>query len=229
MTMQLSPQLSPNRLAAPPPLELDLIDADRVTGWITGDRVGFLGFANEVEAAHAAWVAYRTLVRRLARTHNIRPIPIDTEPLAVRRRGDREQILASGHPIAALVRPGPGSPSGPDSFGFEIRIPHPVDEIRVRAMAYLMYITLHKSGIRWALWRPARKRAERPPVVQPPIDGRRNESTNESTTTANGGESDGIDRLRQRARRLLAPRQRRARRPSGGAGQGRRVRGLRER
>src|SRR5512132_1086655 len=152
------------RLALPPPLSLTLHDGDRTVGWVRGDAVGFHGFADATEAAHAAWVAYRALARRHARTHGTRPPPIDTEPLALHRRGDEESILASGRPIATLVRPDPDGSSGADSFGFEIRVPHPADELRVRALGHLMYRTLRKSGVRWAMWRPAVSTA--PPAAQ---------------------------------------------------------------
>jgi hypothetical protein len=150
----MTTQLAPDRLALPPPLDLDLVDAGRAAGWIADNAVGFRGFGDETEAAHAAWVAHRTVARRLARTHGTRPVPVDSEPLAIRRIERSEMILASGRPIAALVRPGPGSRSGVDSFGFELVIPAPTSELQVRAMAYLIYRTLRKSGIRWAMWRP---------------------------------------------------------------------------
>ena len=150
----MTTQLAPDRLALPPPLDLDLVDADRAAGWIADNAVGFRGFGDETEAAHAAWVAHRTVARRLARTHGTRPVPVDIEPLAIQRIERSEMILASGRPIAALVRPGPDGRSGVDSFGFELVIPTPTSELEVRAMAYLMYRTLRKSGIRWAMWRP---------------------------------------------------------------------------
>ena len=149
----MTTQLVPDRLALPPPLELDLVDAGRTTGWIANNAVGFRGFADETETAHAAWVAHRTIARRLARTHGMRPVPVDTEPLAIQRVEDKEMILASGRPIATLVRPGPDTRSGVDSFGFELLIPAPITELEARALAYLVYRTLRKSGIRWALWR----------------------------------------------------------------------------
>jgi hypothetical protein len=181
----MTTQLAPDRFDLPPPAEparaaplaltrdaltesevdidlhMDLADAGRDVGWITGRTVGFRGFADETEAAHAAWVAYRTLSRRLARTHGTRPLPIDTEPLAIQRRDDHVLILAAGRPIATLLRPGDESRSGPGSFGIEIRIPLPADALRVQALAYLMYRTLRKSGIRWALWRPGPAAADR--------------------------------------------------------------------
>ena len=160
----MTTQFAPDHLALAPPLELDLIDADRAVGWIADDVVGFRGFADEVEAAHAAWVAYRALARRLARTHGTRPVPIDSEPLALQRHGGQEVILASGRPIAVLVRPGVESASGVDSFGFEIRIPPPAGEFRVRVKANLMYRTLRKSGLRWALWRSVTGRTADSPI-----------------------------------------------------------------
>ena len=143
-TISMTTQLAPDRLALPPPLDLDLVDAGRTTGWIADNAVGFRGFGDETEATHAAWVAHRTLARRLARTHGIRPVPVDIEPLAIQRVEGKEMILASGRPVAALLRPGPDSRSGVDSFGFEFLIPTPITELEVRAMAYLINRTLRK-------------------------------------------------------------------------------------
>ena len=81
----MTTQLAPDRLALPPPLDLDLVDAGRAAGWIADNAVGFRGFGDETEAAHAAWVAHRTIARRLARTHGTRPVPVDIEPLAIQR------------------------------------------------------------------------------------------------------------------------------------------------
>jgi hypothetical protein len=203
----MTTQLSPDRVGLPPPHKMDLIDAHRVVGWIRGDAVGFRGFADEVEAAHAAWVAYRTLARRLARTHGTRPIPIDTEPLALQRRGDQEVILASNRHIAVLVRPGAESASGPDSFGFEIRVPPPADELRVRAMAHLMYRTLRRSGLRWGMWRPAAVRVDGAALARPGVD-RANDRANDSTV----GESGVAAHPRRRAWRAPALPWRRSRR-----------------
>jgi hypothetical protein len=132
---------------------MDLVDAGRKAGWITGNAVGFRGFGDETEAAHAAWIAHRTLTRRLARTHRVRPVPVATEPLTLREVESKEMILASGRPIATLIRPGSESQGDRDSFGFELSIPTPATELQVRALAYLIYRTLRKSGIRWAMWR----------------------------------------------------------------------------
>ena len=162
MTTQLVPDATkfiPGRLDVPPPLDLDLVDAGRTTGWIADNAIGFRGFRDETEAAHAALVAQRSLARRLARTHGARTVPVGIEPLAIQRVDGSEMILASGRPIAMLVRPGPDSRSGVDSFGFEIPMPTPVTELEARATAHLMYRTLRKSGIRWALWRPDAVRA----------------------------------------------------------------------
>ena len=148
-------QLMPDRLAQPPPLEMDLIDADRVVGWIVGDTVGFQGFGDETEAAHAAWVAHGTLARRLARGRGTPEVPVDTEWLALRRSsaGDAEVILASGRPIARLIRAGSDSRAG-DSFGFELTVPPPATELQF-GVAYLIYRALRQSGVRWGMWLPA--------------------------------------------------------------------------
>ena len=144
-------------LAQPPPLDMDLVDADRVVGWIVGSAIGFRGFTDETEAIHAAWVAHRALARRLARTHGMRLVPVDIEPLALARGddGETEVILASGRPIAKLVRSGSHNRAG-DSFGFELTVPSRLTEFELRGVAYFIYRTLRKSGVRWAIWRPDR-------------------------------------------------------------------------
>lgn len=153
MTMQQRHQA----FAQPPPFETDLVDADRVVGWINGNVIGFQGFGDETEATHAAWIAHRTLARRIARTHGMRLVPIDIEPLALRRSdGDtKDVILASNRPIATLVKPG-GQSKATDSYAFELAVPSPMTELELRGVAYLIYRTLRKSGVRWALWRTHR-------------------------------------------------------------------------
>ena len=81
----MTTQLVPDRLALPPPLDLDLVDAGRTIGWIADNAVGFRGFGDETEAVHAAWVAHRTIARKLARTHRVRPVPVDINPDADNR------------------------------------------------------------------------------------------------------------------------------------------------
>jgi hypothetical protein len=151
---------TPSHLPTPPPLALDLRHAGRPVGWVRGDTIGFRGFASNAEALHAAWVAYRALAQRLAKAGERRPIPVDTERLTLSRSGDVDLVVASGRPIATIVRPGPTSLSG-DSFGFELRVPAPTYESRMRGMAYLVYRTLRKSGVRWALWARDREKRER--------------------------------------------------------------------
>ena len=157
----MTAQLMHERLAQPPPFEVDLVDADRVVGWIVGATIGFRGFGDESEATRAAWVAHRTLSRRLARTHGTRLVPIDIEPLALEREpGQADVILAGNRPIARLIRPGSHSRAG-GSFGFELAVPPPTTEFQLRGMAYLISRTLRRRGVRWAIWRSDPPRAER--------------------------------------------------------------------
>src|SRR5688572_21925667 len=104
----MTAQLMRDVLAQPLSFEMDLMDADHVVGWISGDTIGFRGFGDEPEATHAAWIAHRTLARRFARTHGTSLVPVDIEPLALERgdAGGADVILASNRPIATLVRPG---------------------------------------------------------------------------------------------------------------------------
>jgi hypothetical protein len=160
---------STNLHALPPPGTIELTDGDRVVGWIVENRVGFGGFATEQEAAHAAWVAYRTMARRRAWENGSRPIPIDIEPLSIHRRAESDVVVASGRDVARLVRPDTNRPATPASFGFEITLPHASDELTLRASGYAMYRALRRSGIRWELWRKrsaAPVRAARPIVAR---------------------------------------------------------------
>jgi len=153
-----------SRMATPPPSPmLDLLVDDTVVGWIDGMSIGLRGFGDESEAVHAAWVAHRTLSRRFARESGRRPLPIDAESMSLGRSGDVELILAGGRPIATLVRPGADSRSGPESFGFELQVPVPANELTMRSAAYLVYRTLRRSGMRWAMWAPAPAASPAPP------------------------------------------------------------------
>ena len=173
----MTEQLTASHLGLPPPAQWTLYDADRAVGWTTERSVGFHGFADQTEAVHAAWVAYRALARRLARDEGRRAVPIDTEPLSVRRDGDRELIVAGGRAIATLVRPGEQSPTGSASFGFEVEISPPADELRVRSLARLMYRTLRRSGLRWALWRPVAPGGRPTALEQASIAGKAGETS----------------------------------------------------
>lgn len=166
----MTTQLAPNRTDLPPPRTSSLSDAGRVVGWVGDETIGFGGFANEDEAMSAAWMAHRILSRLGARPGGPRPVPIDVEPLSLVRDGGREAIRASGRTIATLIRPG-DSRSGPGAFGFELRVPAWRDPARTRALAFLIYRTLRRSGIRWALWR-ADARADARPVRRDAQDGR---------------------------------------------------------
>ena len=182
-----------SRLATPPPFPvLDLHDAEMLVGWIDGRAIGFRGYGDEAEAMYAAWVAYRTMARRFARDGRRRPVPIGVEPLSLDRRGDVEHILASGRPIAMLVRPGAGSRSGPETYGFELQIPLPVNELTMRSTAYLLYRTLRRAGIRWAMWAPDRSEHRAPTEAAAPSAARANDDAAAPTSpmTPLGGNGD---------------------------------------
>lgn len=160
--------LAPTHMALPPPssVVLDLAVGGTVVGWIDGTAIGFRGFGDAFEALHAAWVAHRTVARRFARRDSRRPLPVDSEPLSLDRQGETDVVLAGGRPIAVLRRPDPDGRVG-DGFGFELCVPPPADELTVRSTARLVYRTLRRSGIRWAMWAPA-ARVETAPSAPAP-------------------------------------------------------------
>ena len=210
-----------------PRLELDLMDGDRRYGWIVGDRVGFVGFGDHVEAVQAAWVAHRTMMRRLARSAGAAPMSDDGRTFALVRYGEDEMILANEKPIAELVRPDTDGASDSDSYGFVIRIPGDLDDIAVRATAYRIYLALKSSGIPWTL-----RRANVPPAA-PEQDIRSAnadhlaDDSGDTMTREDGGRSDDIDQSRQLARRFLPPQWGRRLRASARERAERRVRRLR--
>jgi hypothetical protein len=174
----MNASMIPSRLPEPPPIgprafDLDLFDGDRLVGWIAPDRIGFIGFGNEVEAAYAAHVAHRELARRIAEREGRRPVPVELEPLSLRREGAESVVLASGQPIARIVPPASDSRVG-DAFGFELLAGAPLDELSIRAEAHAAYRILRKSGVRWSMFRrpapPAPAVAEAPVVAAPAVE-----------------------------------------------------------
>ncbi len=165
----MTTQLAPHQTSLPPPHGTELTAEGHTFGWLGDGTIGFRGFANLDEAMSAAWMAHRTLARRLARIDGTRLAPIDVEPLALAGDGASDGIIAGGRRIGTLIRPGDDSPSGPDSFGFEIDVPAPHDPARLRAAALFVFRTLRRSGIRWTMWRTdtraAAPRDTRDPVI----------------------------------------------------------------
>ena len=151
----MATQLSPVRTDLPPPIR-HLLHDERPVAWLSGNRFGFSGFADPIEAANAAWVAYRTISRKLAPVLGTRPTPIDIEPLRIEWRDGTETILASHRPIAALVRPDADDPSAPRWFGFTIDVPAEISGRQLRDAVHTAHRALLKSGVGWSMMRPRR-------------------------------------------------------------------------
>ena len=148
----MSAALAANLQSLPPPLELR--DADLVIGKIDGDVVRFRGFHSQRGAAQAAAVAHQAMLRRLAR--GSRGMPSATESgSAVHRTNDNPKAPANGRPVASVLRNVVDGAADTGDFAFEIRVPPPIDELRMRGLAYVMYRALRSSGVAWPLLRPA--------------------------------------------------------------------------
>lgn len=160
----------------PPPLDLELTDADRHIGRIRGTTIRFRGFSDDVEAAHAAWVAWRAVKRRLAKLAGERPIPIDVAPLTIVRASDAWKVMAGGEYVATLVLPSDAGDPDEGTVAFEIEAPAGTGELMMRSLARLAYRTLRKSGLRWGIMMSARASrtlpspasSETPAAVAPP-------------------------------------------------------------
>ncbi len=139
------------------PSTLELRDAGLVVGWIDGDVVRFRGFDSQGGAAQAAAIAHQAMLRRLARGSRGTPAANESDLGAVRRTSDHANGRANGRPVASVLRNIVDGIRGADAgdFAFEIHVPAPIDELRMRGMAYVMYRALRSSGVAWPLVQPA--------------------------------------------------------------------------
>lgn len=162
----MATQLSPIRTDLPPPTR-QLLHDERPVAWLTGNRFGFFGFADAMEAAQAAWVAYRVVSRKLAPVLGARPTPIDIEPLRIERRHGREVTLASRRPIATLVRPDADDTGALHWFGFSIEVPAQIGDLLMREVVRAANRALLKSGVGWSMMRPMRRDRSASTVLLP--------------------------------------------------------------
>ena len=139
--------------AVPPPLELR--DGDLLVGWIDGDVVRFRGFGSARGASHAALVAQQAMLRRLARGNRATASETEADLGTLRRMADHANATANGRPIGgglpSFIEGIGGGRSG--DFTCEVRVPSPIDELRMRGMAYVMYRALRSSRVAWPLLR----------------------------------------------------------------------------
>lgn len=143
-----------------PPHDIKLSDAARPVGWITGNRLGFTGFADEAEASAAAWIAHVALERRHAK-RDLGPAPrAEAPPLSLARAGKEEWIEAPGRRLALLVRPDALEPQRPADeatdrtggwYGLEIVFPEDTSALTMGSSAHLVYRGLRRSGLRWGV------------------------------------------------------------------------------
>ena len=202
---------------------LDLMLGERKVGWISGDRIGFVGFGDHVQAVQGAWIAHRTLMRRIAGGSGAALVPASPAVFALARRGAKEVILASDEPIAVLVRP--GASRAAKSYGFEIRAPGEPDELSLRASAYRISLALRSSGIVWPAGsaQTVEVRDTRDATIDQALT-----STGDVATNDTGGTNDVIDHSHQPPRRWLAPKWLGRRRASARQRDQRRLRRLRQ-
>jgi hypothetical protein len=183
------------------PLSLELRDADRAVGWIDGDIVRFRGFGSERDASHAAVVAHQAMLRRLARGSRATASEMEADLGTIRRTSDRADATANGRPAASVLRSFIDGISGGSAgdFAFEVRVPPPIDELRMRGMAYVMYRAVHSSGVAWPLLRPATA-----PEALTAAETHASPEKNESTNAIGSGSFDVIQRLLGQASRAWA-------------------------
>jgi hypothetical protein len=149
------PHTDTTHLAEPPPT-YDLVDRDRLIGRVTLDSIRFFGFATADEAAQAARLAHRTMLRRLARHDDRLPMRHDHETLAIDHRTVPRAVLLGGERIATILEHDGdhvmASAAGAPGFGFALDVPAAIHALRARAIACLVYRTLRNSSVPWAMW-----------------------------------------------------------------------------
>jgi len=143
-----------------PPHDITLRDATGPVGWIAGNRLGFTGFADTVEASAAAWIASLALERRRAKRQR-GPAPQAKQPqLYLIRSGEREWIETRGERLALLVRPdrsksrtvgSEATKASASWYGLEMVFPADTSELTMRSSGYAIYRGLRRSGLRWSI------------------------------------------------------------------------------
>lgn len=118
-----------------------LYQGDRRIGYLRGDLVGFMGFATETEAAQAASLAHRALVRRRAGA-----AAGSSDEYFFGHTEEGQYVIARSGLIARLVPPDPVT--GEDAWGFETSL-EPEESVGIFAMARarLMWSALRASGV----------------------------------------------------------------------------------
>lgn len=100
---------------------------ERKVGYISGEAVGFIGFASDEEAARVACIAHRALARR--RSNAARGAP---EEYLFGHTDDGQFVVARSGVLARLLPPDPLNEDG--SWGFEVPL-RPDESFSVFAMA----------------------------------------------------------------------------------------------
>ncbi len=115
---------------------------ERRIGYLRGDVVGFIGFGTDDEAARAACIAYRALVRRRAGT----AAASAPEEYLFGHTEEGQFVIAQSGVLARLIPP--DVVTGEESWGFEIALrPDESIEIFAMARARLMWNALRSSGL----------------------------------------------------------------------------------
>jgi hypothetical protein len=112
------------------------------------------------EAAAAAWVAHVALETSRAKSGREEPPHLEWPELNLVRSGEHEWIVAEGKRLARLVRPklagGSSHSNEADQisagcFGIEIILPPDPSEVTIGSSAYVIYLALRRSGLRWSI------------------------------------------------------------------------------
>ena len=124
--------------------EFRLLQDEQEIGYVDPTRVSFRGFATRDDAALAASVAHRALVRRRGEERHSVDEPKD---ILVVDQGSAQAVIARAGILARLLPPGPED-SEVGGWGFEIELlPEERFEVFAIARARVIWRALRGTGI----------------------------------------------------------------------------------
>lgn len=137
-------RLTTSRMATPPPAPMDRYPEG--IGWVDAHAIGFRGFNDEQDAAHAAVVAYRAMEEHLTGGRAFAPLDTSVPP-TIARNGDIESVVVGKRPIARLIRLGSLQDGASGSIAFELEVPVPVTKRTLRSAANHLYEKMKARGV----------------------------------------------------------------------------------
>ena len=131
-----------------PPGAMALGTGGEEIGWIHDDTITVSGYRDLTTAAHAAWVAYQAIARRLARRRdggNALPDIPEVSGLTLADAQGYQVLIGNGQQVARIRVD--DSTRAEATFSVEVRVPQPTNPIMMNGLAYRMLRSLAGLGL----------------------------------------------------------------------------------